>query len=339
RVEGGAPTVGLSVLATVDGGRRRAAARHHSATHLLNAALRQVLGPGVVQRGSFVGPEHATFDFASPAPVGPEALGAVAAAVNRAVRGNLERRVEVLPVDEARSSGALALPDEAYGEQVRVVSFGEASRELCGGTHVARTGEIGAVVLLGERSIGAGLRRVELVAGALAEASWTRDHEILRLSAAALQVPPEAVPERAAALQRRVRELERALEAAQRSAIGHEPGAAPQEEIVAGRRFWVRDLPTAVDRRALRQLADQLTAQADGERGGCGLVLAGPDLVLKLTDRLVAAGVRAGELAQAACTAAGGRGGGDERLGSGRVEPGRHRAAVDAVRAVLAGAA
>ncbi len=338
RVQGQAPVVGLSVLATVDARRRRAAARHHSATHLLNAALRQRLGPEVVQRGSSVTPEHATFDFACPGPVDPEALRAVAAAVNRAVRANLEGRVEVLPADEARRSGALALPDEVYGEQVRVVSFGAVSRELCGGTHVARTGEIGAVVLLGERSIGAGLRRVELVAGAPAEASWIRDHEILRMSAAALQVPPEAVPERAVALQRRVRELERALEAAQQSAIGQEPGTGPEEEIVDGRRLWVRDLSAAVDRRALRRLADQLTAQADGERGGCGLVLAGPDLVVKLTERLVAGGVRAGELARAACTAAGGRGGGDDRLGSGRVEPARHRAAIDAVRAVLAGA-
>jgi len=156
---------GDRVSAVVDAPRRQAIARHHSATHLLHRALRDVLGEQAIQAGSSVQPDYATFDFRFPRALTADELDRVFRLLNDKIRADLLRRVEELPLEQAIATGAVALFDEKYGDLVRVVSFGDWARELCGGTHVERTGEIGMALISNDRSIGAGIRRVEMRAG------------------------------------------------------------------------------------------------------------------------------------------------------------------------------
>jgi alanyl-tRNA synthetase len=161
---------GEAVEAAVDAHRRGHITRHHSATHLLHKALRAVLGDTAVQRGSYVGPDHTTFDFAFNRPLTAEELRTVGHLVNDHVRAALPFHESLMPREEATRSGAMALFGEKYGDTVRVVCFGDWTCELCGGTHVHNTAEVGTVLVTSERSVGAGLRRVDMVAGEIAEA-------------------------------------------------------------------------------------------------------------------------------------------------------------------------
>jgi alanyl-tRNA synthetase len=185
---------------TVDAGRRRATARNHSATHLLHAALRQVLGPATRQAGSLVAPGRLRFDFTAPRPPSRAELGQAERLVNAEVLANADRRTDVRPYADAVGSGAIAFFGDSYGDQVRVVSFGGFSAELCGGTHVTRTAEIGLFRIVSEGSIGAGVRRIEALTGDAA-VGWTLDRDRLLADAAArLRVPPEQLPDRVSAL-------------------------------------------------------------------------------------------------------------------------------------------
>jgi alanyl-tRNA synthetase len=330
RVTRGELHVGDEIRARVNTEQRRGCAAHHSATHLLNAALHVVLGEGVVQRGSLVTAERATFDFGWPRPVSPEELLEVERLVNRAIRDDLERRVELLSLDEARRSGALALPEETYGDRVRVVSFGDFSRELCGGTHVGRSGRIGALVLRGEHSVGSGLRRIEMVAGVAAEHWWEEQRDQLAGIAAQLRAPLSEVSSRVQSLQQRQRELEKEMKRMREGSTGH--GVHPEvREEVGGATLVILDLPSDLERGELRKRADQLM---DGLSSGCALVLAGSALVVKLSPDLAARGLNAGQIAKAACRDTGG-GGGSEQLGQGGIAADGHAAALATVRTIL----
>jgi alanyl-tRNA synthetase len=322
--------VGEEVSAMVDLEHRRGCAAHHSATHLLNASLHRLLGEGVVQRGSLVSPDHATFDFSWPRALTEEQLLELGRLLNWAIRANLERRVELLSLDESRRRGALALPEETYSDEVRVVSFGDFSQELCGGTHVTRSGEIGAAVLTGEHSVGSGLRRIEMVAGGAAERWWEGLRGQTSGLARLLHAPALEVVGRVEDLQRRVRQLERQLvdERRRPAAAG---GPAPSTERVGGTTLTLLDLPGKLDRRELRRRADQLL-EAIGR--GCAAVLAGDELVIKLSPDLGASGFSAGRIAAAVCREGGG-GGGNQQLGQGRVSPGGHAAALATLRTIL----
>jgi len=185
---------------TVDADRRRATARNHSATHLLHAALRQVLGPATRQAGSLVAPDRLRFDFTAPRPPSRAELDQAERLVNAEVLANADRRTDVRPYADAVGSGAIAFFGDSYGDQVRVVSFGGFSAELCGGTHVTRTAEIGLFRIVSEGSIGAGVRRIEALTGDAA-VGWTLDRDRLLADAAArLRVPPEQLPDRVSAL-------------------------------------------------------------------------------------------------------------------------------------------
>lgn len=330
RVVHGELIVGEAVSARVDHQFRRDVAAHHSATHLLNASLHRLLGEGVVQRGSLVSPDHATFDFSWPRPLLPEQLTELEWLLNRAIREDLRRQVELVSLEEARRSGALALPDESYGEQVRVVSFGEYSRELCGGTHVTRSGQVGAAVLTGEHSVGSGLRRIEMVAGAAAQRWWEEQRRQTAELARVLRAPVAEVPARVAGLQQRVRQLEKQLEAERLSGAGSDRGSWVREDL-AGTTLALVDSPDPLERRELRRQADQLLAEI-GQ--GCALILAAGQLVIKLSPDLVARGLSAGRMAEAACRDGGG-GGGNQQLGQGAVSPGGHDAALATVRTIL----
>jgi alanyl-tRNA synthetase len=197
-VEVGRVAAGESVEAAVDQERRLATARHHSATHLLHKALHTVLGDSALQRGSYVGPDHTTFDFSFNRALAPDELKRVGRLVNQQVRAALPLHVSHRPIAEARASGAMALFGEKYGDVVRVVCFGDWTCELCGGTHVEGTAEVGMVLIRSERSVGSGLRRIDLVAGEAAE------DELERREAAA-----EATR---ADLERRLREAQKRIE-------------------------------------------------------------------------------------------------------------------------------
>ncbi|MGA7172338.1 MAG: alanine--tRNA ligase [Candidatus Dormiibacterota bacterium] len=329
RVIEGELAVGQQVVATVDPLYRGGCAAHHSATHLLNAALHRQLGDGVVQRGSLVSPDRATFDFSWPRALSGDEVVALERQLNAAIREDLERRVELLSLDEARGSGALALPEETYGDQVRVVSFGDFSRELCGGTHVERSGRIGAAILTAEHSVGSGLRRLEMVVGNAAELWWEEQRNQGAAVVRQLRVPAGEARARVEALQERVRTLEKELDEAHRQ--GPLTRDAATWEQVGAITLAILDLPDALPRQDLTRRADELAAEI-GQ--GCAVVLAGSALALKLTADLVARGLNAGQIAQAACRQFGG-GGGNPQFGQGGVSAGGHAAALATVRTIL----
>jgi alanyl-tRNA synthetase len=322
-----------TVTAEVDPERRAAIARHHSATHLLHRALRETLGETVVQRGSFVGPDHATFDFSFSRGLTPEETQSVERRINAAVRDNLVRNVQEMPVAEAQATGAMALFGEKYGELVRVVDFGGWSRELCGGTHVGRSGDIGAVIIVAETSIGQGTRRIEMLAGGAAVRRWEESAALLRETARALRARLDEVPDRVARLLEQNRELQRrpregggdAVSAALRSvAVAHAGNVAlalADDPALSG-----DDAVTLVDRIFAERLEGDGIAAVFGE----GMICA------KVGGAALARGVDAGRLVRTAAQASGGKGGGQPGFGRGGLgDPGRRAQAMAAFRSAL----
>lgn len=327
---------GQVVEAIVDRWWREQTMRHHSATHLLHRALREVLGDEVVQRGSLVAPDHTTFDFSFPRPLTSEELEEVERRVNRAIQQDLARTTTIMPLAEARATGAIAIFEEKYGELVRVVDFGGWSKELCGGTHVEHTGQIGAALVRSESSIGAGLRRIDMVAGESAIAFARRSLDALQEVATTLRVPADEVGERVAALQAQVRRLQRQLEDVRRQLASGGVRQATVEEL-DGLRFahLLLDEPDG----------DAVVAAVDGlyaerlEGHGVAMVVGPRSVAVKLGADARARGLDAGELVRAAAAATGGRGGGRPEFARGGIgDATRREAAVAAVRQLLASA-
>jgi alanyl-tRNA synthetase len=310
---------GDRVHAAVDAVRRQSVARHHSATHLLHRALRDVLGEEASQAGSSVQPDSATFDFRFPRALTADEVDRVSRLLNEKIRADLVRRVEELPLDKAMATGAVALFDEKYGDLVRVVSFGDWARELCGGTHVERSGEIGLALISSDRSIGAGIRRIDLRAGAAAEQE-VRDHErVLRELGEALRTSPNELPPRVAALQAEVKRLEKeAMNLRQKVAAGG-GGAQLEEAEVAGVRLMLQRVDES--EKDLLLFADQALNRANGN--GVAIIVGGRNFAVKvaspLTDRLPA-----NDVVQAFRQVVGGKGGGRGQVGQGGgIDPAR----------------
>ncbi len=315
-VEAGEIRVGQIAQLQIDVARRNALRRAHSATHLLHAALRRHLGTHVVQKGSLVAPDRLRFDFAHTRQVTPEELAAIEDEVNALVRQNGEVRVRIMGLEEALRQGAMALFGEKYGDEVRVVAMGQHpeqdgpySIELCGGTHVARTGDIGYVRLTQESAVASGIRRIEALTGEAA-VRWVRAREdLLQGAAYALKVPAEQIPTRIDQLLEERRRLEREIaELKRRLALGG-AAAVPEVEEVGGIRFLGRVLED-VPPKELRAAADQLlqklgsgvVALVSVNDGKAAVVVA---VSRDLTDRLDAR-----ELVRRAVAVLGGRGGG-----------------------------
>ncbi|HVD00968.1 MAG TPA: alanine--tRNA ligase [Candidatus Dormibacteraeota bacterium] len=295
-VEVGRLAAGDVVEAAVDSERRAATARHHSATHLLHKALRTTLGETATQRGSYVGPDHTTFDFAFARALAPDELRRVGRLMNQQVRAALPFHESYRSLSEARESGAMALFGEKYGDIVRVVCFGDWTCELCGGTHVQNSADVGMVLIRSERSIGSGLRRIDLVAGEAA------GDELDRREAAAEAVRRD-LERRLKEAQKRVEKLEEELRGAQLSGGGVE---ARQREARVPLTTARVDAETMDD---LRAFADRLLEK----QGGTGVVAVAnqKSFVVKSGDGpLDAAGVRA----------AMGNGGGPPHLIQGRLD-------------------
>ena len=336
RVRRGRLAAGGIVTARVDAARREAIRRHHTATHLLHAALREILGGHVRQAGSLVAPERLRFDFTHPKALSEEELARIERRVNDEIRRNLPVRTHVMRIEEARERGAMALFGEKYEDEVRVVEAGF-SLELCGGTHVDRTGDIAVFRILREEAVGAGVRRIEALAGAPAYESFAADARRLARTARALRAKPEEAPEAAGALVARVRELERALAQAEaRLASGALRELARRAERIAGVPVLVARVDDARD---LRDAADKALAQL-----GEGVVVLGAargdkaQIVAKVAPPL-AARVQAGAIVRAAAEAMGGRGGGRPEMAMGGApHPEKLDAALAAAREALSGA-
>ncbi|MBE3577085.1 MAG: alanine--tRNA ligase [Limnochordales bacterium] len=310
--------VGDEVLASVDSQERGDTARNHTATHLLHKALRVVLGDHVRQAGSLVAPDRLRFDFSHNRPLTREELEAIEDLVNIQVMADIPVTTEVLPLEEALKTGAMALFGEKYGEEVRVVSVGDFSRELCGGTHVQRTGEIGLFKIVGEESTGAGVRRVEAVTGRAALRLVAQRFAILDRLAGLLETRVDEVAGRVERLLEQWRELSR-----ERQVLLDKLAEKTADELAMKAREFdgLKLLATTVrgfDADALLALTDRL----QNRLGEAVLLLASVDgqqahLVARVSRALAAAGLDAGRLVREIAEAAGGRGGGRRELGRG----------------------
>ena len=314
-VRSGAVAVGDVLEMRVDAARRAALRAHHSATHLLHSALRRQLGAHVTQKGSLVAPDRLRFDISHHALIARDALAGIESAVNRQIRVNTEVATRLMTPDEAIGAGAMALFGEKYGDEVRVVTMGEDagdpwSVELCGGTHVARTGDIGAFKIVGESAIAAGVRRIEAVAGDAAIAHLAAQEDLLTRAATALRTSPAELPERIEALLEERRRLERELSDTRRRLAtggqGSEPGPAKKIDGIAfaGRRV------DGVPAKELRGMADDLKKQIGS--GVVALVAVGDgkaSLVVGVTDDLTDR-FDAVALVREGAAALGGKGGG-----------------------------
>jgi alanyl-tRNA synthetase len=268
RVQAGTARVGAAVTAELDHTRRGAIRAHHSATHLLHEALRRALGTHVQQKGSLNAPDRLRFDVSHTRPITAEELAAAEAVVNARIRENTEVTTRLMTPEAAVAEGAMALFGEKYGDEVRVVAMGAGdaqkpawSIELCGGTHVRRTGDIGLFRITGESAVSAGIRRIEAVTGAAAEALVAAGERRLGEVAALLRASPAEVPERVAALVEDRKRLERQVgELQKKLATG---GAAAGIEEVGGVRLAARHLGD-VPARDLKGLAEAIGKQMEG---------------------------------------------------------------------------
>ncbi len=315
RVTAGELRAGDSLRAEVDPVWRGGAARNHTATHLLHAGLRAVLGQHVRQQGSLVASDRLRFDFTHLERAPREALDEVEALVNETVRRDVPVEWRMTSYREAIDGGALAFFGDKYGSEVRVVEIGAegvlASAELCGGTHVRRTGELGLVHVLRESAVAAGTRRIEALSGASAERFLLEQHARLRRLAERLGAPPAALEERIEGLQAELEELRGQVAALERArAAGQGADLAAAAERVGGANLLVARV-RAPSRQALKELADDLRRRL----APALLVLAAviderPAFLVAATPDLVAAGVHAGDIVREVAKVAGGGGGG-----------------------------
>jgi alanyl-tRNA synthetase len=340
----GEVTVGLPAYAEIDVERRRATSRSHTATHLVHRALRGALGESAAQAGSENAPGRLRFDFTATGAVPVTVLREVEDEVNRVLINDLAVRAFHTSLDEARSMGALALFGEKYGGEVRVVEVGEYSRELCGGTHVARSGQLGLVKLLGESSIGSGVRRVEALVGIDAFRFLARESVLVNQLSEQLKARPEELPERISGVVSRLRDAERELARLRSAALleGSGPIAAGAEPI-GGVALATHRVPDGTDADSIRKLALDVRGRIPAPQPAVVMIVGVPAdrpvVVIAVNEAGRGSGLAAGSLVSAAAKALGGGGGGkpDIAQGGGAPNAGANEvnAAFEAVRRAL----
>ena len=336
---------GAAVELNVDHARRTAIRANHSATHLLHEALRLVLGDHVAQKGSLVSPERLRFDFSHPKPISDEELAQVEEIANAIVLRNEPVTTRLMSVDEAIASGARALFGEKYGDEVRVVSMGTTdegkafSIELCGGTHAARTGDIGVVSIVGESAVAAGVRRLEAMTGTQARRQLNLDSRRLQELATLLKVPVQDAGSRLAALIEERRKLDRELsDARKKLAMGGGGAAEDPVQEIAGAKLLAR-VVTGVEMKDLKSLADEAKARIGS--GVVAIVGVSEDgkagVVVGVTEDMTAR-FDAVALVRAASEKLGGKGGGGRRdmAQAGGPDGDKAQDALDAVAAAMA---
>ncbi|MGH8892676.1 MAG: DHHA1 domain-containing protein, partial [Actinomycetes bacterium] len=322
RVVSGEVTGGEGVLGEVDVERRRAISRAHTATHLVHKAFRQALGDTATQAGSENAPGRFRFDFASASAVPASVLRDVEQEVNDVLAADLDVRAEVMSQDQARRIGAMALFGEKYGDQVRVVSVGDWARELCGGTHARRSGQLGLVKILGEASIGAGVRRVEALVGVDAYQFLAREHALVAQLTESLKVRPEELPDRIAALTARLREVEKdlaAVRSGQVLAAAAQLAASPTDVFGVGVVTHRAPDGTSADdlRRLVLDIRGRIPADRPAAVAGVAVANGRPVVVVAVNSTGQEWGIKAGELVRVAATALGGGGGGKDDVAQG----------------------
>jgi alanyl-tRNA synthetase len=317
KMERGELRAGDTVRASVDAELRRKTKANHTGTHLLHAALREVLGPHVKQAGSLVAPDRLRFDFTHYAPLTDDEIAEIERLVNREVLLNREVETLIRPLEEAMKSGAMALFGEKYASHVRVVSVPGFSTELCGGTHVRATGDIGPFKIISDQSIAAGVRRLEALTADGAIARLQSDEQVIGQLSDRLRIKPEDIPSQVEKLQEQVKKYEREIEQLRmKLALGHSDSASEDTREIEGIRVLVRRV-SDLDANGLRQLADALSQKARS-----GVIVLGQaadgkaSLVVRVTDDLTAR-LNAGQIVREVSAVLGGKGGGRADMATG----------------------
>ena len=338
RVRLGEAVVGSAGFAEIDLERRRAISRAHTATHMVHKAFREALGESATQAGSENAPGRFRFDFANPAAVPASVLADVEARVNGVLVDDLAVTAEVMSQSDAVASGAMALFGEKYGDRVRVVSVGDWARELCGGTHVDRTGHLGVIKVLGESSIGAGTRRVEALVGTDAYRFLAREALLVSQLAEQLKAPRDELPDRIESLVARLREAEKELDKLRGDQVlAAAAGLAAASVDADGVAVVVRRIADGTDAGDLRKLAIDVRDRLVSGGGAVAVALAvtggRPIVAAAIDERARARGLKAGELVGVAAKALGGGGGGRDDVAQGGGS--RAEAVDEAIAAVL----
>ena len=342
RVTAGSLRTGLPIRFSVDAIERKATARNHTATHLLHSALRAILGEHTTQKGSYVSPERLRFDFQHHGPLSHKEIRAVEFYVNQAVLADYPVKVEMMTLEEAKASGAVALFGEKYDARVRVVSCGQLSRELCGGTHLTSTGEIALFRIISEAGIASGIRRIEAVTGARALEEADCDAETVYALGQFLRVPREELLDKVIAQEDRIRLLRDELRQLEREKLaGSVEDLNEKEQDIGKFRVLFHEFP-GYEARELREAGDRLRDKL-GENAVILLAGRGEDKVFWLAmagKGAVEKGIKAGDLVREAARITGGRGGGRPDMAqAGGHEVSKVREALEAVRSLVEAAA
>ena len=320
RIISGEVSTGSQALAAIDLERRNAISRAHTATHMVHKAFREILGETATQAGSENSPGRFRFDFPSTGAVSDLVLNEVESRVNTLLLDNLAVTAETMTQDAAKKIGAMALFGEKYGDQVRVVSVGDWARELCGGTHVERSGQLGLIKLLSESSVGAGVRRVEALVGVDAYKFLAREHILLNsLTEIIKGARTEELPERISDLLVKIKDIEKELAAVRSTqAMGQIGALADSAQMIHGTSVVTAVLPDGITGDDLRKIALDLKARA--VQSVVALISANegkPVLVVAVSDAAKATGLKAGALVKIGSTILGGGGGGKDDFAQG----------------------
>jgi alanyl-tRNA synthetase len=346
RVRSGEVAVGATAYAEIDIGRRRALSRSHTATHLVHRALRNALGESAAQAGSENSPGRLRFDFTAAGAVPLSVLRDTEDEVNSVLVNDLDVHAFFTTQEEARELGALALFGEKYGDQVRVVEVGDYSRELCGGTHVPRSGQLGLVKILGEASIGSGVRRIEALVGLDAFRFLARENVLVSQLSEQLKAPREQVPERVFQLVTRLRDAERELQRLRAARLLESAGPiADGAEDIGGVALVAHRAPDGTDPDDIRKLALDVRGRVPEGRPAVVMIVGVPAdrpvVVVAVNQAGRDLGLSAGDLVGVAARALGGGGGGKPDVAQGggaplsASRPGVVDEAFDAIRAAL----
>ena len=318
----GEVVVGETAEAEVDVVRRRSISRAHTATHMVHQALRDELGPTATQAGSENSPGRLRFDFKSLQAVSLAAMGEVEARINAVLLDDLPVTADVMGIDDARKLGAMALFGEKYGDRVRVVSIGEWSREFCIGTHTPRVGQIGVVKLLGESSIGSGVRRVEALVGTDAYTHLAREAVLVNQLTATLGVPRDQLPDRVAGLMSRLKDAEKQIAAVKAAQVLRAAsGLVASARDLGGVTFVSHDAGDEVGADDLRALVLDVRGRLGNDRPvlvSMASVSGGRPVVIVATNaRAREVGLKAGAFVRSAAKKLGGGGGGKDDIAQG----------------------
>jgi alanyl-tRNA synthetase len=313
--------LGAEAVAEIDAQRRRAISRSHTATHMVHKALRDALGESAAQAGSENSPGRFRFDFNAPSAVPESVLTDVEQRVNEILAQDLAVRTELMSRQQARDVGAIAIFGEKYGNQVRVVSVGDWSRELCGGTHVDRSTKIGLIKLLGESSIGVGVRRVEALVGTDAFRFLAREHVLVAQLTETLKVRPEELPERVTSLLGRLRDAEKEIEQLRTGQIRQwATQIAATAQNVSGLAMVIRHLSEPVTTDELRKLVLDVRSKVDDRSAIVAITSLSDDkpiIAAAVGDTARERGIKAGDLVRVASKILKGGGGGKPDIAQG----------------------